>query len=483
MKAYLIARVSTEDQVDALPAQNFRLLEYSKRRAFEPELIEFQESAYKGDRDEFKAIITKIQTSEEPVAVVFDKIDRYTRDSSAEEVRILQGLYRSGAIELHFPSDNLVIQKDSPATDIMRLGLGIVLAQYYSDAISNNVKRRLEQMLRDGEWIGLAPYGYKNISLQGGKKTIEIDALKADAVRSAYEWYASGNYSLKLVSHKLNTEYGLIISTAKLDRILKNPFYTGTMVVKGKLYPHKYDRVITEQLYEQAKRVREGYHIKPKRWAGLPYAYRGLISCADCGCRITFEKKKGLYVYGHCTQYKGKHNAPYILEEEFTKQISKLFESIAIPEDAYREVELALRQFHEDKKRMRTEHLARMDAEIEKYQTRIDRIYEDYLDNVIDRPFYERKYEEYRKAQKSLQNKRINIEQVEDDYYNTVSYLLSTAKQAPALFEKANPEQKRSLINLVLSNLKLDGDLLLCELKKPFDTMVFCNENSNWLGR
>jgi site-specific DNA recombinase len=483
MKAFLIARVSTEDQVDALPAQVHRLLDYAKRRAYEPDLIEFQESAYKGDRDEFKAIISKIQTSTEPVAVVFDKIDRYTRDSSAEEVRILQGLYRSGAIELHFPSDNLVIHKDSPATDIMRLGLGIVLAQYYSDAISNNVKRRLEQMLRDGECIGLAPYGYKNVTWQGGKKSVEIDAMKADAVRSAYEWYASGSYSIKLVTQKLHEAYGLKLSPGQLDKILKNPFYMGVMLVKGKLYPHKYDRIITEQVYEQAKQVREGYHVKPKRWAGLPYPYRGLISCAECGCRITFEKKKGLYIYGHCTQYKGKHNAQYILEEEFTKQLQKVIQSIAIPEEAYREVELALRQSHEDKKRMRTEHLARMDAEIEKYQTRIERVYEDYLDDVIPKSLYERKFEEYRKAQKSLQNKRINIEQVEDDYYSTAAHLLSVAKQAPTLFEKANFEQKRSLINLVLSNLQLDGDLLLWELKKPFDTMAFCNDNNNWLGR
>jgi hypothetical protein len=81
-----------------------------------------------------------------------------------------------------------------------------------------------------------------------------------------------------------------------------------------------------------------------------------------------------------------------------------------------------------------------------------------------------------------LQNKRINIEQVEDDYYSTAAHLLSEAKQAPTLFEKANYEQKRSLINLVLSNLQLDGNLLRWELKKPFDTMAFCNENNNWLG-
>ncbi|HXR50147.1 MAG TPA: recombinase family protein, partial [Verrucomicrobiae bacterium] len=160
MKAYLLARVSTDDQKDALPAQTFRLVEYAKRRGYKYQLAELRESAYKGNRDSFKVVVEEIKACKEPAIVVFDKIDRYTRDSSSEEVRTLQTLYRSGKIELHFPSDNLFIHKDSPATDLLRLGMGIVVAQYYSDAISDNVKRRFEQKLRDGEWIGMAPVGY-----------------------------------------------------------------------------------------------------------------------------------------------------------------------------------------------------------------------------------------------------------------------------------------------------------------------------------
>lgn len=484
MKAILIARVSTEDQKDALPAQVHKLLEYAKRRSLQYELIEVQESAYKGNRDRFRVIIEKIQSSKELVAVVFDKIDRYTRDSSAEEVRILQNLYRSGSIELHFPSDNLVIHKDSPATDIMRLGLGVVLAQYYSDAISDNVKRRLEQKLRDGEWTGKAPFGYKNTNLDNGRKWVEIDAYKAEIVRKAYEWYASGTESLITVKRKLESEYGIrLLNTSQLDRVLKNPFYYGEMKIKDKLYPHKYDTIIKRSLFEQAKQVRDGYQVKPKRWAGLPYAYRGLITCADCNCRITFEKKKGLYIYGYCTQFKGKHGAPYVLEDELTKQLAEVFQSIATPEDAYLEVSAALKQSHEDKKRMKSDRLSRIESEIEKYERRIERIYEDYLDEKIPESLYKRKFEEYREAAKSLQNKRLNIEQVDDDYYSTVNHLLELARNAPMLFENANPEQKKGLINLVLSNLQLEGKQLRWELKKPFDTMAYCNENANWQGR
>lgn len=483
MRAYLLARVSTDDQKDALPAQSYRLTEYAKRRGYDFELTEIRESAYKGARDSFSVVVDEIKECKEQVIVVFDKIDRYTRDSSSEQVRTLQMLYRTGKIELHFPSDNLFIHKDSPATDLLRLGMGIVVAQYYSDAISDNVKRRFEQKLRDGEWIGAAPIGYKNTVNVAGKKWVEVDSYKAGAVKKAYELYATGNYSLKELCKKWRVDFSITAGSSQMDLILKNPFYYGEMKVKGRLYPHKYEPIISLEQFEAAKRIREGYEVKPHRWGGLPYAYRGLINCFDCGCRITFEKKKGKYVYGHCTQYKTKHKMKYVEESEFTTQLGRLFETIQIPMDAYNQVSEALRSSHEDKKRMRDTTISMLDAEIEKYQKRIEKVYEDYLDEKIPEDLYKRKFEEFRAAQKKAQNKRLNIEQVEDEYYGTVSHLLKLSREAPKLFEKANHEQKRSLINLVLSNLQLKGDQLMWELKKPFDTMAFCSENGNWLRR
>ncbi len=482
MRAYLLARVSTDDQKDALPAQSYRLTEYAKRRGYEYELTELRESAYKGNRDTFRIVVEQIKSLGEPAIVVFETADRYTRDSSSEEVRALQTLYRSGKIELHFPSDNLFIHKDSPATDLLRLGMGIVVAQYYSDAISDNVRRRFEQKLRDGEWIGMAPIGYKNTVSENGKKWIEIDAYKAEAVREAFKMYASGTSSLLEICKRWKQEFNIKAGSSQMDLVLKNPFYYGEMRVKGQLYPHKYDTIISHELFLGAKNVRNGCKVKKHRWGGLPYAYRGLISCADCGCRITFEKKKAKYVYGHCTQFKGKHKAQYVSEENLTNQLAKLFKTIQIPAFAYEQVSGALRASHEDKKRMRDTTLATLDAEIEKYQRRMEKVYEDYLDEKIPEALYQRKFDEFRKAQKSVQNKRINIEQIEDDYYGTVNHLLKLSKNATKLFEKANIEQKRSLINIVLSNLQLDGKELRWELKKPFDTMAFCTVSGNWLG-
>lgn len=481
MKALLIARVSTEDQKDALPAQVHRLLDYAERNNFDHELIQFQESAYKGNRDEFKAIIDKILQYGELVAVVFDKVDRLSRDSTDQEVRTLQNLSKVGAIELHFPSDNLVIHKGSPATDLMRLGLNTVLAQYYSDAISDNVKRRLDQKLRDGEWIGMAPYGYKNVTLPNGKKTVEIDEYAAGVVRSVYEWYATGVMSFKLITRKLETTYGITFAASKVEYLLKNPFYVGDMRVKGKLYPHNYVHVISDKLKAKVEAVRLGYNIKPMQSAGLPYRYRGVVRCADCDCTVTFEKKKGLYVYGHCTQTKGKHGATYLAEKSFTEQLTRMFDSIAMPEEAYNEVSAAYEKSYKQDVEAKAENLRQLDAEIKRTQMRIERVYEDYLDEKIPEDLYRRKFDEFTEAKQKLETRRNNFELIEKDTFETISHLLRLSKNAPKLFKKADFEQTRELIKMVCSNLELAGKELRWKLKKPYDCMALCNVSGNWL--
>jgi len=60
--------------------------------------------------------------------------------------------------------------------------------------------------------------------------------------------------------------------------------------------------------------------------------------------------------------------------------------------------------------------------------------------------------------------------------------LLSLASRAPELFESSKVEQKRKLINFLLSNLKLRGKKLEYTLNKPFDVLVNIDSRSDWLS-
>ena len=63
----------------------------------------------------------------------------------------------------------------------------------------------------------------------------------------------------------------------------------------------------------------------------------------------------------------------------------------------------------------------------------------------------------------------------------TVNGLLDLASRARELFESSKIEQKRQLINFLLSNLQLKGKTLLHDVNKPFDAILNANKCSDWL--
>ena len=196
MKAILIARVSTEEQREmgnSLPAQLVRLEKYCSNKGFEIlKSFDFDESAYSTDRDVFDQILDFILAQTEKVAVCCDKVDRLSRNVFDKRISILYEKALRDEVELHFVSDGQIINSHISAAEKFQFNISLGLAKYYSDAISDNVKRALEQKLRKGEWPGMAPYGYKNITKEGDQSDIIVDEFQASIVKKAFELYATG---------------------------------------------------------------------------------------------------------------------------------------------------------------------------------------------------------------------------------------------------------------------------------------------------
>src|SRR3989338_3900070 len=186
MKAVILARVSTEEQKDAgnsLPAQIRRIEDYCKRKDFKiAETFSFDESAYKIKRDEF------------------DKVDRLSRNVFDKRVSLLYEKAVADEIELHFVSDGQIINSTMSAVEKFQFGMSLGLAKYYSNDISDNVKRAFEQKRKKGEWIGGIPFGYQNVSLDENKrlrKDIIPHSEMKHIVVELFEKYATGNYSCR----------------------------------------------------------------------------------------------------------------------------------------------------------------------------------------------------------------------------------------------------------------------------------------------
>ena len=78
---------------------------------------------------------------------------------------------------------------------------------------------------------------------------------------------------------------------------------------------------------------------------------------------------------------------------------------------------------------------------------------------------------------------RIEQHQTGDDAFRTtLEALISVASRAADLFERSKTEQKRKLVSLVFSNLRLNGKKLDYSLRSPFDLMVDRPNHASWLG-
>ena len=59
---------------------------------------------------------------------------------------------------------------------------------------------------------------------------------------------------------------------------------------------------------------------------------------------------------------------------------------------------------------------------------------------------------------------------------------MELANRAPELYQSSEVEEKRQLVNFLLSNLRLKGKKLLYDYKKPFNAMALCAKTNYWQG-
>ena len=487
MKAIILARVSTEEQKDAgnsLPAQIERLKAYCKRKGLEVEKVfSFDESAYKTKRDVFDEIIVYIQNSKIKLAVCFDKVDRLSRNIFDKRVSLLYEMAVNDEIELHFASEGQVIGPSMSAVEKFQFGMSLGLAKYYSDAISDNVKRAFEQKRRNGDWTGRPRVGYMNALDENGKKTIVLDSERAHLVERLFLLYASGNYSIT-TAHEEMTKLGLrspegnILARSNIELILKDPFYYGMARSKRHgIYQHRYPRIIPQELFERCQAVFRGRHKATSKPLSEDFIFKGLLHCKHCGCLMTPEKKVkksgAVYYYYSCTNAKRICKRLYVPEKDLLKPVQEKFDEFAkMPDDVEKRLTDELRVNNESEIVYHKKELVRIRAEYDRIQNRINALMDLRLDKSITTDEYDKKLQQLKDQQYHLDLEAEEHTKADHDYKLTISRVFSICRRVGNIFESSEPHEKRVLLNFFLQNPIVDGKKLEFTLRKPFSTVL-----------
>lgn len=496
VKAFLIARVSDPRQTDALPAQELRLNAYAERLkvAETSQLYKFDETAFKEDRQKFQKIVQTISEYPDFCIVVFDKIDRFTRDASSEVVQVLKYLVKNGKLELHFPSDNLVYHKNSPASDKTRLGMGMVFGEYYSSAISDNVKRKIEHKLSIGEFPGKAPVGYKNIKYEvEGKeeKNIVPDQARRHYIEKAFDLRLDGK-SFRTIAKILreegfrsNTKKQGAVSQSQIETLLKNPFYYGVMRYDGKTYPHRYEPIIDRRKFDKVQLVNDSRtKDTTKTDTRQAFTFSGIIRCATCGCSYSPYEKKG-HVYLRCTKAKPDVPCcqPPVSEAQLLPQVSEVLERLSMSESIVNQVIDILKSEHDNIQLFYKNAIAETRKEAQRIEQKMATLYEDRLDGRITATDYDKYAKKYNEEKIELERKLVEYTNNDKSFVVTSSYLLELASKAKDVFDGSQPAKKNKILRMLLANCQINQKRLQLNLLKPFSDMLDSTKSSNWLRR
>lgn len=96
---------------------------------------------------------------------------------------------------------------------------------------------------------------------------------------------------------------------------------------------------------------------------------------------------------------------------------------------------------------------------------------------------YDNFFQSFQEQKVDLNTRLGMLQEAEDNYYITAKYLLELANRSYELFKSSEVEERRQLIKLVLSNLRVEGKKVRYDAIKPFDTILDYSDRQLWLPR
>lgn len=523
-QAVMLARVSSRKQERgaSLEAQVEAIQSYCKRNNLiiiepTPKAFVFTESSTRGGRKKFNEMIEFIEKQKNKTAIVVHTLDRLQR--GFEECEKIKELLKADKIEVHFIVESLILDKFSTDDEFTRYDFGILSAKLYLTSMNKNVKRSQKHNREAGLWQGLAPIGYLNAKDERRKPTLILDPERAPIIKQIFEEYASGVHSLKSVWLSA-TEKGLIskepnynprsknygkycpVSRNKIHDILTNPFYYGAMYVADeeidertkkpvktfyKLINHVYEPLISKELFDKVQKVlktrKKERFCKEQKYAGIPFVFRGLITC-KCGCAITPEHhKKGNkeYVYLRCSHQKGTCNQKLVNENTILEQLEKeIFHQIRISPTMHDLLKTSIIQTLEDEKKVNASVRKKVAEQINIIDSRLERLWECYLDRDIDKAKYKLEKQKYLEQKKDLNARAEKYSDISNGLKENVEKAIDFVANLSNLMKAASPDEKNMLLKRLLTNCVLDGETLKYEIKAPFDKLLSCSNYKNW---
>ena len=331
-RAVSYIRVSTREQAQrggseegfSLPAQR----EANKRKAQSmgalvvKEFADRGESARSANRPELQKMLAYLKEDGGIDYVIVHKLDRLARNR-ADDVEINRAFEEAG-VRLVSTSENI----DQTPGGVLLHGIMSSIAEFYSRNLANEVIKGMGEKARNGGTLGKAPLGYVNVRGRDehGRevRTVALDEERAPLVRLAFTEYATGNWTARGLAEHLNT-LGLSIpptsrrcakpiTATRLHKILRHPYYKGTISFQGVEYAGAHEPLVDEETWSQVQAMLDS-HRYGERQRIHNHFLKSTVVCGQCGARLSVQNAKNskgtIYPYFVCARRCRLHDCAF----------------------------------------------------------------------------------------------------------------------------------------------------------------------------
>ncbi len=487
IKIVIFCRVSSREQeVDgySLPAQEKLLNEYALKQGYNPKeikLFSISESASgKKQRNFFLNMLSYVKEHKIEI-LLCEKVDRLTRNLR-DATDMNDWLNENPNHQIHFVKENVVLSRDSKSNEKFIWNIKVSVAQYYIDNLSEEVKKGQKEKLAQGWLPTTPPVGYITTGDKGHKIHV-IDEEKAPLAIKMFEYYASGNYSVKQLTAKMAKEglrnrHGHKIVMSRIHELLQNPFYIGKNRWNGIITQGEHECLIDKDLFERVQRRLKGKGgpVYSKHF----FLFNKLIKCGECSGTITWEIHKNI-IYGHCHHFKACSQSTWAKEFDIEIELAQVLEELEVKNKRIQTwIHKALKEGHEDESHYYSTAVNELTKQHEVVKTRLDRLYDDKVDGKISQEFYDAKFRKYTDEREGILEELGKHANADTKYLEkTITfYELSQSAKERYLYTKGI-EEKRVMLNDIFKSLTFRDGKLYFEFTPVFTILKKLADISN----
>lgn len=447
----LYIRVSTDEQADKGYSQRYQdemLRRFCQVNDLNIAGVFFEDySAKTFIRPEFKKMLLMIRKSKGTLAsqLLFIKWDRFSRTAS-DAYQMIATLKKLGV------SVNATEQPLDLSVPENKLMLAFYLAapEVENDRRAMNIYSGMIRAKKEGRFMGMAPIGYVNKTINEKKQIVKTD--KEKYIRFIFETIAEKKYSSESILKKVR-EMGLTCSKNNFWNILRNPVYAGFIPVPAMngqpayMQQGQHEAIISPALFYLVQDILDGRHKKQREKLKFDdqFPLRGLIRCTSCGATLTastsLNKRKQPYSYYHCTSRCGQRYRAELVNEQMVRELHKLK-----PHPAVKELlKLVALNMTRELRQQTTRDLKRIKEELILVTREKEKALKLLLAESIEADDYSLIKNQSEQATFKLEKELADLSQLSGDN-PMIEECITVLEDLPNLYASSTAEQKREIL-------------------------------------